>query len=57
MVLVIHEFEEIPMEVLSELLHMLRDIYQYKEHYALHALILVGVSTLAESWEYPEAAR
>ena len=48
LVLVIDEFEEIPPEVLSELLHMVRDIYQYKEHYALHALVLVGVSTLAE---------
>ena len=48
LVLVIDEFEEIPMEVLGEFLHTLRDIYQYKQHYALHALILVGVSTLAE---------
>ena len=48
LVLVIDEFEEIPLEVLSELLHVFRDIYQYKEHYALHALSLVGVSTLAE---------
>ena len=47
-VLVIDEFEEIAPEVLSEFLHVLRDIYQYKEHYVLHSLMLVGVSTLAE---------
>ncbi|MCE7989849.1 MAG: ATP-binding protein [Caldilinea sp. CFX5] len=48
LVLVIDEFEETPAEVLSELLHAFRNIYQYKQHHALHALILVGVSTLAE---------
>ncbi|MEZ4864495.1 MAG: AAA-like domain-containing protein [Caldilineaceae bacterium] len=48
LVLVIDEFEEIAPEVLSELLHIFRDIYQYKQHYALQALLLVGVSTLAE---------
>jgi type II secretory pathway predicted ATPase ExeA len=48
LVLVIDEFEEMPPEVLSELLHSLRDVYQYQEHYALHSLLLVGVSTLAE---------
>lgn len=48
LVLVIDEFEEIPPDVLSELLHTIRDIYQFKQHYALHSLILVGVSTLAE---------
>lgn len=47
-VLVIDEFEEIPATVLSEILHTFRDIYQYKEHYALQSLLLVGVSTLAE---------
>jgi hypothetical protein len=47
-VLVIDEFEEIPTDVLSEVLHTFRDIYQYKAHYALQSLILVGVSTLAE---------
>lgn len=48
LVLVIDEFEETPAEVLSDLLHAFRNIYQYKQHHALHALILVGVSTLAE---------
>lgn len=48
LVLVIDEFEEVAPEVLSELLHVFRDIYQYKQHYALHSLMLVGVSTLAE---------
>ena len=48
LVLVIDEFEEILPEALSELLHMFRDIYQYKEYYALQSLMLVGVSTLAE---------
>ena len=48
LVLVIDEFEEIPPDVLSELLHAIRDMYQYKEHYALQSLMLVGVSTLAE---------
>jgi len=48
LVLVIDEFENIPDEVLSELLHTFRKIYQRKQYYALHALLLVGVSTLAE---------
>lgn len=48
LVLVIDEFEETPATVLSELLHIFRDTYQYKQHYALHSLMLVGVSTLAE---------
>lgn len=48
LVLVIDEFENIPDDVLSELLHTFRKIYQRKEYYALHALLLVGVSTLAE---------
>jgi hypothetical protein len=48
LVLVIDEFEEISPKVLSELLHIFRDIYQYKQHYALQSLLLVGVSTLAE---------
>jgi hypothetical protein len=48
LVLVIDEFEETPKQVVSELLHAFRHIYQYKQHYALHSLILVGVSTLAE---------
>ncbi|MEZ4658958.1 MAG: AAA-like domain-containing protein [Caldilineaceae bacterium] len=48
LVLVIDEFEEIAPDVVSELLHIFRDIYQYKQYYAIQALILVGVSTLAE---------
>lgn len=48
LVMVIDEFEEIPLDVLSEVLHIFRDIYQYKQHYTLQSLILVGVSTLAE---------
>ena len=48
LVLVIDEFEGVPDVVLSDLLHTLRKIYHRKEYYALHALLLVGVSTLAE---------
>jgi AAA-like domain len=48
LVLAIDEFEEISPAVLRELLPTLRDTYQFKQHYALQALILVGVSTLAE---------
>ena len=47
-VLVIDEFEGIPDGVLSEVMHTFRDIYHQKEIYALHSLILVGVSTIAE---------
>jgi hypothetical protein len=47
-VLVIDEFEDIPDSVLSELMHAFRALYQEKPHHALHALSLVGVSTLAE---------
>jgi hypothetical protein len=47
-VLVIDEFEGIPDCVLSEVMHTFRQIYHQKEYYALHSLILVGVSTLAE---------
>jgi len=48
LVLVIDEFEGIPDEVLSEVMHTLRQMYHQKGDYALHSLILVGVSTLAE---------
>lgn len=48
LVLVIDEFESVPDSVLSDLLHTFRKIYHRKEYYALHALLLVGVSTLAE---------
>ncbi len=47
-VLVIDEFEGIPDVVLSEVMHAFRDIYHKKHLSALHALILVGVSTIAE---------
>ncbi len=47
-VLVIDEFEDMPDEVLSELMHIFRAMYQRKQYYGLHSLILVGVSTIAE---------
>ncbi len=47
-VLFIDEFEGIPREVLSEVMHTFRKIYHRKKYYSLHALILVGVSTIAE---------
>ncbi|MEK7727584.1 MAG: AAA-like domain-containing protein [candidate division KSB1 bacterium] len=48
LVLIIDEFEGIPPEALGELLHTFRKIYHRREFYALHALMLVGVSTIAE---------
>jgi len=47
-VLIIDEFEGIPDEVLSEVMHAFREIYHQKENHALHALVLVGVSTIAD---------
>ncbi|MEN8218697.1 MAG: ATP-binding protein [Pseudomonadota bacterium] len=47
-VLVIDEFEGIPDSVLSELMHTFRQMYHQKKDHALHSLILVGVSTIAE---------
>ena len=47
-VLIIDEFEDVPSEVVSELMHTFRALYQKREYHKLHALILVGVSTLAE---------
>ncbi len=47
-VLVIDEFEGIPDAVLSEVMHTFRLIYHQKANYALHSLILVGVSTISE---------
>ncbi|MEN8219981.1 MAG: AAA-like domain-containing protein [Pseudomonadota bacterium] len=47
-VLVIDEFEGIPDSVLSELMHAFRQMYHRKKYHALHSLILVGVSTIAE---------
>ncbi|MBI3960726.1 MAG: ATP-binding protein [Chloroflexi bacterium] len=48
LVLVIDEFENAPDAVLSDLLHTLRKIYHRRQCYALHSLLLVGVSSLAE---------
>jgi len=48
LVLVIDEFEGLPDSVLSEVMHAFRQMYHQKQYHALHALILVGVSTLAE---------
>lgn len=47
-VLFIDEFEGIPANVLAELMHTFRKIYHRKEHFALHSVALVGVSTVAE---------
>jgi hypothetical protein len=46
--LAIDEFEDVPTVVMSELLHVFRAMYQKREHHKLHALALVGVSTLAD---------
>lgn len=48
LVLVIDEFEGVPDCVVSELMHTFRKLYHHKTFHALHALILVGVSTIAE---------
>lgn len=47
-VLVIDEFEGVSKQALSGLLHSFRKIYHKRERHALHSLILVGVSTLAD---------
>jgi len=47
-VLVIDEFEGIPDVVLSEIMHSFRQMYHRKKYHALHSLILVGVSTIAQ---------
>ncbi len=47
-VLVIDEFEGIPDLVLSEIMHAFRQMYHRKKYHALHSMILVGVSTIAE---------
>lgn len=46
--LVIDEFEDTPDAVMSELLHVFRAMYQKRAYHKLHALALVGVSTLAD---------
>jgi len=48
LVIIIDEFEGVPRRVVSELMHGFREIYHGKKHYALHSLLLVGVSTIAE---------
>jgi hypothetical protein len=48
LVLVIDEFEAVPAAELSDLLHTLRALYHKRQFHALHSLMLVGVSTLAE---------
>jgi type II secretory pathway predicted ATPase ExeA len=47
-VMVIDEFEGIPDSVLNEVMHTFRQMYHEKQYHALHSLILVGVSTIAE---------
>ncbi len=47
-VLVIDEFEGIPDDVLSEVMHTFRKIYHKRDSHCLHSLLLVGVSTIAE---------
>jgi hypothetical protein len=48
LVLVIDEFEGIPDLVLNEVMHAFRKMYHRKKYHALHSLLLVGVSTIAE---------
>ncbi len=48
LVLVIDEFEDIPDVALGEVMHTFRQIYHKREAYALHSLLLVGVSTMAD---------
>ena len=47
-VLVIDEFEGTPDCVLSEVMHTFRQLYHDRPHHALHSIMLVGVSTVAE---------
>lgn len=47
-VLVIDEFENIPVVVLDELMHTFRAMYQKRQYHKLQSLSLVGVSTIAE---------
>ncbi|MDM8562315.1 AAA-like domain-containing protein, partial [Candidatus Marithioploca araucensis] len=48
LVLVIDEFEGIPDVVLNEMMHTFRQMYHQKQDHALHSLILVGATTIAE---------
>lgn len=47
-VIFIDEFEDIPTEVLNELMHIFRSLYHKRQFHKLHSLGLVGVSTVAE---------
>ena len=47
-VLVIDEFEDVPDDAMGDVLHSFRKIFHRKQFYALHSVILVGVSTLSE---------
>jgi len=47
LVLILDEFEDVPDNVLSELMHTFRAMYHQSVR-SLHSLILVGVSTVAE---------
>ncbi|MDM8561033.1 AAA-like domain-containing protein [Candidatus Parabeggiatoa sp. HSG14] len=47
-VLVIDEFEGIPDSVLNEIMHTFRQMYHRKQYHALHSMLLVGVSTIAQ---------
>ncbi len=46
--LIIDEFEGIPPQLVSEVVHTFRKLYHRKDEHALHSLILVGISTLVE---------
>jgi len=48
LVLVIDEFEGIPDSVLNEIMHAFRQMYHRKKYHALHSLLFVGVSTIAQ---------
>jgi len=48
-VLVIDEFENIPPDMLSEVMGLFHELYHQQRFYALQALILVGVNTIAKT--------
>jgi hypothetical protein len=48
LLMVIDEFEGIPLCVLNEFMHTLRDMYHQREYHCIHSVMLVGVSTIAE---------
>lgn len=47
-VLIVDEFENMPLIVRDELLHTFRAMYHKRQHHKLQSLILAGVSTIAE---------